>query len=135
MKTSSKFKTLVGLPALLALAAISTSLLTRDTARHLYDCQNNLKTIGTAMEMYSTDWQGHYPPRIDMLVPRYLPEIPVCPAAGFMTYQMEYGPNAPHNERGFQDYYFIYCAGDFHRRQHLPAGYPQYDGVSSVMER
>lgn len=49
-------------------------------------CKSNLKNIGTALEMYSTDFSGHYPAELGALVPRYLDELPACPRAGRFTY-------------------------------------------------
>lgn len=37
---------------------------------------SNLKNIGTALEMYSTDHKGLYPKKLDELTPDYLKQIP-----------------------------------------------------------
>jgi Tfp pilus assembly protein PilE len=50
-------------------------------------CPSNLKNIGTAFEMYSTDYAGEYPKELDLIVPNYLKTIPECPAAGRVTYR------------------------------------------------
>ena len=58
--------------------------------RQLTDCCTNLKNIGTAMEMYSTDFAGRYPHvgtwgsdkeplDLAILAPNYLSTIPTCP--------------------------------------------------------
>ena len=87
------------------------------------------------MEMYSTDWSGRYPRQLDQLVPKYLEELPVCPAAGGMSYELEYGLESPHNKVGFKDYYYLYCGGRNHSVAGLGADEPGYDGVSSGCER
>lgn len=121
---------------LLAVVAITVSLLHReDPQAQLYDCNSNLKNLGTAMEMYSTDWAGHYPDRFEKLVPNYLETLPVCPAAQNITYQMEYGPQAPHNEHGFQDFYYLFCAGKNHSNAGVPENYPAHDGSVGILER
>lgn len=129
MKVSSKAKSLIWLVSAVLLAAWVGRVSSPDTVDNLEACRSNLKNIGTAMEMYSTDWSGKYPPKLDMLVPKYLSQIPVCPAAGFVTYRMEYGPNSPHNDRGFEDYYYLYCAGEFHEKAGVPVNQPGFDGM------
>lgn len=102
-------------------------------------CKSNLKNLGTAMEMYSTDWSGKYPPEADKvaqyLTPNYLKTIPVCPSAGTVTYTFELGPKARGNSSGFEDFYFIQCQGENHKAHELPPNYPQYDGVQGLIER
>ena len=44
----------------------------------LTQCKSNLKNIGTALEMYSTDYEGKYPSGLSSLVPNYLKAIPDC---------------------------------------------------------
>ena len=58
-------------------------------------CKSNLKNIGIALEMYSTDHSGKYPGSLSALVPEYLKQIPVCGAAGYSTYRACFGRNAP----------------------------------------
>ena len=43
-------------------------------------CQSTLKNLGTAVEMYQTDWDGQLPRDIWVLTPNYLKTIPSCPA-------------------------------------------------------
>ena len=57
-------------------------------------CKSNCKNIGTALEMYSTDWEGKYPSDMASLIPNYLKVIPECPAAGTDTYSRFYS-NSP----------------------------------------
>ena len=45
------------------------------------NCKSNLKNIGTALEIYSTDNYGRYPRELKDLIPDYIYEIPLCPAA------------------------------------------------------
>ena len=98
-------------------------------------CKSNLKNIGTAMEMYSTDWSGRYPRNLNILTPNYLKTIPECPHAGRQTYRPDFGPSAPFNTEGFQDYYYIECTGRNHEDRDVPADYPKYDGISGLIER
>jgi hypothetical protein len=41
-------------------------------------CKSNLKNLGTALEMYSTDYKGKYPASLGALTPNYLKFIPSC---------------------------------------------------------
>ncbi|MCE7872894.1 hypothetical protein DYH09_21285 [bacterium CPR1] len=53
-------------------------------------CKSNLKNIATALEMFSTDNKGAYPPQLAGLTPNYLKLIPNCPGAGFDTYSSSF---------------------------------------------
>lgn len=97
-------------------------------------CKSNLKNIGTALEMYSTDWHGHYPRNLNQLVPNYLRELPDCPSAGRMTYRADFGLQAPGNTGHFEDYYCIECAGDWHTSVALPPNYPRYNGIEGLVD-
>lgn len=135
-EVKNRQRSIVSLLVIFVVVALAVRyLLYRDPRRQLTECKSNQKNIGTAMEMYSTDWSGHYPDRLTKLVPNYLDALPTCPAAGAMTYQMEYGPKAAHNKASFSDYYYLYCAGQNHSRAGLPENTPAYDGVMSTHER
>jgi type II secretory pathway pseudopilin PulG len=98
-------------------------------------CKSNLKNIGTAFEMYSTDWSGKYPANLDLLTPNYLKTIPECPATGDVSYTMKTGSTAAYNTAGFEDYYFIQCEGENHTAVSVPENYPQYDGIQGLIDR
>ncbi len=98
-------------------------------------CLSNLKNIGTACEMYSTDYSGKYPPRMELLVPNYLKTLPECPATGSTTYKLQTGLNVGYNSIGAEDYYFISCHGANHEAIGIPPNYPQYDGIQGLIER
>lgn len=69
-------------------------------------CRNNLKNIGMALEMYSTDSSGRYPSTLDLLVPEYLKVIPTCSSAGRPSYS--------YSAFSSPDRYTVYCAGSNH---------------------
>jgi hypothetical protein len=98
-------------------------------------CKSNLKNIGTAFEMYSTDWSGKYPTALSQLTPNYLKTIPECAGAGKVTYTIETGLNAAYNSDGKEDYYFIQCEGSNHTQVSVPENYPQYDGIQGLIDR
>jgi general secretion pathway protein G len=124
------------LSAFLVLAAILVPNFMRARSRgQLTACNSNLKNVGTAFEMYSTDWSGKYPVTMDLLTPNYLKSIPACPAAGEVTYKMKSGPGVAYNDVGFQDYYFVQCEGANHTSVSVPKNYPQYDGIRGLIDR
>jgi hypothetical protein len=79
-------------------------------------CKSNLKNLGTAMEMYSTDHSGRYPKTLAQLTPDYLKVIPTCPAGG--VYFMKSSANP--------DSYRIECRTDAHKAQGIAGNKPFY---------
>ena len=133
--------TLIELMIVIAIIAILAAILVPNFIRaraqgQLTACKSNLKNIGTAMEMYSTDWSGKYPSGATMtkLTPNYLKTIPECPAAGTATYSATIGSTA-NNNPGFQDYYYVACNGSNHTAVSVSGNYPAYDGISGLIER
>ncbi|MEW6277134.1 MAG: DUF1559 domain-containing protein [Candidatus Eremiobacterota bacterium] len=81
----------------LAVALCATALLVpgltaqirpRAQAR-LTACRSNLKNIGTALDMYASDWHV-YPGSLGALTPNYLKILPECPKLGIETYSRSY---------------------------------------------
>ncbi len=97
-------------------------------------CKANLKNLGTAQEMYSTDWSGLYSPDLTHLTPNYLKTIPECPAAGSVTYRLSTGPKAPLNTQGYDQYYLFECAGENHTAVGVPADFPRYNGITEIQD-
>ncbi len=91
-------------------------------------CKSNLKNIGTALEMYSTNYAGRYPRRASQLTPNYLKTIPTCPATGDVTYHIRTASEP--------DLYTVVCEGHHHLGQGIQAfNYPQYTSVTGLIER
>lgn len=85
----------------------------------LNSCRENMRKIGTALEMYSTDNSGHYPDRLKDLAPDYLESIPTCPSAETDTYSAGYqGWRNP-------DYYTYCCSGKNHIAAFVQENYPR----------
>lgn len=133
--------TLIELMIVIAIIAILAAILVPNFIRaraqgQLTACKSNLKNIGTACEMYSTDWAGKYPTALGTrITPNYLKIVPDCPAAGTDTYTSTYVTTAAYNAAGFSDYYFLACGGTIHSSLSVPSSYPQYDGISGLIER
>lgn len=121
---------------LLLVFALLPNFIRTNCGGALTACKSNLKNMGTAMEMYAADWNGHYPrfPKYQ-LTPNYLKTIPECSTAGRDTYVIEVGPASRYNTEFAEDYYFIYCRGEHHFPVAVPANYPQYNSVVGLIER
>ncbi|MGE0491101.1 MAG: hypothetical protein AB7S38_17975 [Vulcanimicrobiota bacterium] len=99
---------------------------------NLTSCKSNLKNMGTALEMYSTDWSGRYPTTNSFLLitPNYLKTVPTCPKAGIETYTLTY------RSHSLPDAYTMYCYGFNHVDASITtANYPQYTAVQGLIER
>lgn len=118
--------TLVELMIVIAIIAILAAIMVPNFIRARANsqksaCESNLKNFSTALEMYAVDNDGHYPPsNLSTLKPKYLKELPECPAAGFSTYSYESvsRPSSP------EDGYTVFCKGDYHKAAGLQMNYP-----------
>lgn len=89
-------------------------------------CKSNLKNVGTALEMYESDFKV-YPDRLTLLTPNYLKTIPTCPAASRDTYSAS-AEMAP-------EHYTVMCAGRNHpgyRVLGLEENYPRCTDVGGL---
>lgn len=86
------------------------------------ECKNSLKNFATAVEMYSTDFDGKYPATADKLTPKYIKELPQCPTESAYKYER-------HGKGG----YLITCTGD-HSDDEIPAGFPRYHYLDGLTE-
>lgn len=89
-------------------------------------CKSNLKNLGTASEMYSTDFSGAYPEKMSQLTPEYLRQIPICPSDGASPYTYRRA-----KIDGYDSYEFV-CGGD-HSEAGTPKGYPRYNGQTGIV--
>ena len=128
--------TLIALVSItLVLGAILVPNYIRARARgQLTACKSNLKNIGTALEMYSTDFSGKYPSSMQQLTPNYLKTLPTCSSSGEMSYVAEFGLKAPYN-RGYEEYYFVECHGENHTSVSVTGNFPAYNAIQGLMER
>lgn len=101
--------------AVLILLAIVTPNFVRCRCQSsLMACKSNLKNIGTALEMYSTD-HGTYPRNLTELTPDYLKTVPKCPSG------KPYGADID------VENYLVFCAGGWHGKGRL---YGTHSGAS-----
>ena len=93
-------------------------------------CKSNLKTIGTACEMYSHDNGGRFASTLGSLVPNYLKVVPTCPSVGAtIVYTSGY------TSASTPDAYTVMCSGTNHSGVGYSANYPQYTSVQGLIER
>jgi hypothetical protein len=96
------------------------------------ECGENLTTIATACDMYSTDNEGAYPKTLAELVEigYYLPEVPLCPAAGKDTYSETYKvARSGDDDTGLM--ISLHCQG--HHHDDLEADKPSYDSGEGLV--
>ncbi|MGI5845456.1 MAG: hypothetical protein ACOX9B_14970 [Candidatus Xenobium sp.] len=46
------------------------------------ECRLKIEVLATQCEMYAKDNEGKFPSRVEDLIPKYLPRVPVCPITG-----------------------------------------------------
>ena len=115
-------------------AVLAPNFIRSRSGGRMVACKSSLKNLGTAMEMYSSDWSGKYPSTLAQLTPNYLKTLPECSSVSRVTYKLSTG-NTAYNSAGFEDYYFLWCDSDNHANIGLSPGYPQYDGIQGLIER
>lgn len=120
---------LVGATLALAVAILVPNFIRARAQGQFTACKSNLKNVGTALEMYSTDWSGRYPTDLQRLVPQYLKTLPLCPTAGRDTYSEGYRSTAN------PDSYFLCCLGPNHVDQGFPPDCPTYNSVQGLIEK
>jgi prepilin-type N-terminal cleavage/methylation domain-containing protein len=124
--------TLIELMIVIAIIAILAAILVPNFIRaraqgQLTACKSNLKNIGTAMEMYSTDNGGRFPTVSGSLTPNYLKIIPTCPSIGAATYTGGFASASS------PDAYTIVCNGSNHSGVSQSANYPQYTSTQGLV--
>ena len=127
--------TLIELMIVIAIIAILAAILVPNFIRaraqgQFTACKSNLKNIGTAMEMYSTDASGRYPTNLAGLTPNYLKTIPTCASAGSDTYS-----STGFTSKSNPDAYTVVCMGGNHTAVDAQGDYPQYDSVQGLIEK
>ena len=96
-------------------------------------CKSNCKSLAMALEMYASDFHGHYPASLQVLTAgNYLKTIPNCPAAGAMTYTNYQVTQNP-------DRFSFACVGNNHAKSYvgysLPSdNYPQYNSEVGLVD-
>jgi type II secretory pathway pseudopilin PulG len=90
-------------------------------------CKSNCRNIGTALEMYASDFKGQFPPSLDYVTPNYLRSIPTCPSAKKDTYSESYTSTIRDLKTGTLDSYSFFCQGEYHKIVSNTRDCPRYD--------
>jgi len=128
--------TLIELMIVISIISILASIMVpnymRARAQAQYtQCISNCKNIGTAMEMYSTDNEGHYPTGgMTKLTPDYIILIPSCISAASSTVY-----TSSFSCRMNPDAYTFFCRGDNHTLLNVGTNYPQYSSTMGLKLR
>lgn len=112
----------------LPLAVFLPGFLGASDSGNVTACKSNLKNIGTALEMYSTDYAGRYPTALSALTPMYLKTIPTCPGARSDTYSQSFRSSEN------PDAYTVFCQGLNHKKNIKSPDFPKYDSFSGLIE-
>lgn len=89
--------------------------------RQLDLCRSNVRGLSRALEMYASDFGGHYPPKLDILVKSgHIQAIPTCPTAGLDNYSSTYHASAK------PDGFSFGCAGRHHGEPSRAKTYPAW---------
>jgi len=80
-------------------------------------CEENLNGLARAIAAYSLAHDGEPPKSLDALIPDYITEIPICPAASVFYQYNRKGPNdyslsCPGHHRGIERGYPMLVSGD-----------------------
>jgi hypothetical protein len=108
---------LAGLALLLA-AGTGCNSVSKQAQNDADACGKSIKTIGTALEMYTLDNDSKFPSSLDRLMPAQLKAVPTCPAAKKATYQIVTSPDAKS--------YTVVCAGGNHQAAGIKGDFPQF---------
>jgi len=74
----------------------------------LSGCQQNIKNLTTAVQLYANDNEDFYPESLEKIKPDYFQYIPTCPSAGADTYTSGYEISDD------KKIYTLYCKGKNH---------------------
>jgi hypothetical protein len=124
---------------ILLLLSLTGCSVSKDRAQaQLRSCYNDCRNVSTALEMYATDNEGHYPQALSMLTPNYLRELPTCPAAGRDSYSPSYRAtsSALTDQSGLAPYdqYSFFCKGNNHKSAGMDPNVPGMDSWEGFFE-
>lgn len=126
--------TLIELMIVIAIIAILAGILIPNYVRaraksQLSACMAGMKSVATALEVYSTENAGHFPVSLSSLTPNYLKSMPTCPSLHSDTYSPGYISSTN------PDAFTMVCGTLSHTGAGLNSpNYPQYTSGSGLIE-
>ena len=96
----------------------------------MISCKSNVKNVATALRMYAQDNHGHYPERLQQLLPgHYFKLLPTCPATATMSFTDYHATTNP-------DRFSFSCGGDNHSKHYRRSSpnYPRCDSTWGLQE-
>ncbi|MDQ7822312.1 MAG: serine/threonine-protein kinase [Candidatus Eremiobacteraeota bacterium] len=104
----------------------TADLLSKKASAGSAACEENLRNLAAAIELYAADTKGRYPDDLSKLKGRFKEGLPACPSAGSKEYAYEVGrgPAA----------YTIWCSGSAHEAAGVKPGFPQYSSVRGLRD-
>lgn len=127
------------------ISMIGRPVMPQSSPDDLRRCQSNLQSLGIALDRYAEDHFARFPNRAgsqltrqdcarmfnESLVPRYLPRVPTCPAAGRDTYSEGYWPSSGSPD-GSGEGFVLRCRGRNHVAAGAPSNFPTSTGLGPV---
>ena len=102
--------------------------------RMFTNCRSNVFDLANAIGRYADDHHGHCPAKLEDLVPKYLRELPQCPAAKAQMYDYQLKRGTKPGKGVMVDTFTICCKGYNHTRAEIPADYPRYSSIDGVLQ-
>jgi len=106
--------------AVLAMLILPSYVRARSRGR-LSACETNLRNMASALEVYSTENDRHFPASLTNLTPTYIQSVPTCPSAGSGTPYVQ-GFVSMSNPSA----YTLTCKGSWHTDLGLPEDAPSF---------
>jgi len=125
-KTTSRGLTLLELLTVVFIISTLATIMIPTVKRAMYKaqltgCMTNVRNMATALQIYSVDYDSHYPSQLNMLLPKYLKSVPACPSADIDTYTTGYTISADNQN------FTLACKGNYHIVLGLGVDEPYYD--------
>lgn len=90
-------------------------------------CKANLKDMSTALNLYSNEFGGFYPPNLTLITPSYVSSIPRCPSTSQDTYSAGYSVSDDGHS------YTLCCNGQNHGDFGYGLNQPYYSSSDGLM--
>lgn len=141
---SSWAKMLPCLPPILLIILNFTGILPMNMEVGYTQCQSNLKNIGTALYIYSSNNMGKFPITLEEVTPKYLNKIPRCAwdssgksfASAYYKRVCRFsGEDYVYSTYDGRNRFLMYCSGNNHKDVGVGENYPQYNSDEGLIPK